>query len=223
MSSHLLICHQRPRPHGHPSLQDREPVIHQGLGMCGFHLHEGCNAYLHMPMHGAVRKFLRFMVNKKAYQLTGLPFSLSTSPRELTKLLRPVVLLLQRSRRQATHLLGWLVDPHRFSRAVCPDDHQVSSTPRMEKSELEPSQDFQFIGMHFKTRQFTVAPLPKMDPRSSQFTSIGLPIPASQLEISADCWACWCSWQLLFHGAVFGFNQFSGGCPRLVPEDRELV
>ena len=31
-----------------------------------------------------------------------------------------------------------------------------------EKSELEPSQDFQLIGMLFKTQQFTVVPLPKM-------------------------------------------------------------
>ena len=31
-----------------------------------------------------------------------------------------------------------------------------------EKSDLTPSQDFQFIGMQFNTRQFIVAPLPKM-------------------------------------------------------------
>ena len=31
-----------------------------------------------------------------------------------------------------------------------------------EKSDLTPSQDFQFIGMQFNTRRFTVAPLPKM-------------------------------------------------------------
>ena len=31
-----------------------------------------------------------------------------------------------------------------------------------EKSNLTPSQDFQFIGMQFNTRQFAVAPLPKM-------------------------------------------------------------
>ena len=31
-----------------------------------------------------------------------------------------------------------------------------------KKSDLIPSEDFQFLGMHFNTRQFTVAPLPKM-------------------------------------------------------------
>ena len=47
------------------------------------------NAYLHVPMHQAVRKYLRFVVNKKVYQFTCLPFGLATSPREFTKLLRP--------------------------------------------------------------------------------------------------------------------------------------
>ena len=51
-------------------------------------------------------------------------------------------------------------------------------------------------------------------PRSSQFTSIGFPIPASQLRISTDCWACWCSWQFWFHRAVFTSGQFSGVHPR---------
>ena len=53
------------------------------------------DAYLHVPMHQAVRKYLRFVVNKKVYQFTCLPFGLATSPREFTKLLRPVVSLLR--------------------------------------------------------------------------------------------------------------------------------
>ena len=53
------------------------------------------DAYLHVPMHQAVRKYLRFVVNKKVYQFTCLPFGLATSTREFTKLLRPVVSLLR--------------------------------------------------------------------------------------------------------------------------------
>ena len=53
------------------------------------------DAYLHVPMHQAVCKYLRFVVNKKVYQFTCLPFGLATSPREFTKLLRPVVSLLR--------------------------------------------------------------------------------------------------------------------------------
>ena len=49
------------------------------------------DAYLHVPMHQAVRKYLRFVVNKKVTnpisQFTCLPVGLATSPCEFTKLL----------------------------------------------------------------------------------------------------------------------------------------
>ena len=127
------------------------------------------DAYLHVPMHQAVRKYLRFVVNKKVYQFTCLPFGLATSPREFTKLLRPVVSLLrQQGVKLHVYLDDWLI------RADTPEEAQLHSQTiikvlqflgwiiNFEKSDLTPSQDFQFIGMHFNTRRFTVAPLPKM-------------------------------------------------------------
>ena len=127
------------------------------------------DAYLHVPMHQAVRKYLRFVVNKKVYQFTCLPFGLATSPREFTKLLRPVVSLLrQQGVKLHVYLDDWLI------RADTPEEAQLHSQTiikvlqflgwiiNFEKSDLTPSQDFQFIGMQFNTRRFTVAPLPKM-------------------------------------------------------------
>ena len=127
------------------------------------------DAYLHVPMHQAVRKYLRFVVNKKVYQFTCLPFGLATSPREFTKLLRPVVSLLrQQGVKLHVYLDDWLI------RADTPEEAQLHSQTTIkvlqflgwiinfEKSDLTPSQDFQFIGMQFNTRRFTVAPLPKM-------------------------------------------------------------
>ena len=127
------------------------------------------DAYLHVPMHLAVRKYLRFVVNKRVYQFTCLPFGLATSPREFTKLLRPVVALLRKQGvRLHVYLDDWLI------RADTPEqaNQHAQMTIRFlqylgwvinyEKSDLVPSQDFEFIGMHFNTRQFTVAPLPKM-------------------------------------------------------------
>ena len=68
------------------------------------------DAYLHVPMHQAVRKYLRFVVNKKVYQFTCLPFGLATSPREFTKLLRPVVSLLrQQGVKLHVYLDDWLI------------------------------------------------------------------------------------------------------------------
>ena len=127
------------------------------------------DAYLHVPMHQAVRKYLRFVVNKKVYQFTCLPFGLATSPREFTKLLIPVVSLLrQQGVKLHVYLDDWLI------RADTPEQAQLhaQTTIRVlqflgriinyEKSDLTPSQDFQFIGMQFNTQRFTVAPLPKM-------------------------------------------------------------
>ena len=127
------------------------------------------DAYLHVPMHQAVRKYLRFVVNKKVYQFTCLPFGLATSPQEFTKLLRPVVSLLrQQGVKLHVYLDDWLI------RADTPEEAQLHAQTTIkvlqflgwiinfEKSDLTPSQDFQFIGMQFNTRRFTVAPLPKM-------------------------------------------------------------
>ena len=124
------------------------------------------DAYLHVLMHKAVRKYLRFMVNKRIYQFTCLPFGLATSPQEFTKLLRPV----KKARYQPTHLLGRLADLCRYSRtgpAACPDDHQFAPVSRLDHQLREVRSDTQpglwgFMGMQFNTRQFTVVALPKM-------------------------------------------------------------
>ena len=125
-------------------------------------------------MHQAVWKCLRFVVNKQVYQFTCLPFGLAISPREFTKLLRPVVVLLrQRGVKLHVYLDDWLI------RADTPKQAQLHAQTTIsvlqflgwiinyEKSDLTPSQDFQFIGMQFNTRQFTVAPLLKMRLKSS--------------------------------------------------------
>ena len=124
------------------------------------------DAYLHVPMHKVVRKFLYFVVNKRIYQFTCLLFGLATLPREFTKLLRPVVALL---RRWGVRLHVYLYD--RLIYADTPEQAQLHAQMTIsvlqflgwiinyEKSDLTPSQDFQFIGMQFNTRQFTVAPL----------------------------------------------------------------
>ena len=127
------------------------------------------DAYLHVPMHQAVRKYLRFVVDKKVYQFTCLPFGLATSPREFTKLLRPVVSLLrQQGVKLHVYLDDWLIRADMLEQAQL----HAQTTIRVlqflgwiinfEKSDLTPSQDFQFIGMQFNTRRFRVAPLPKM-------------------------------------------------------------
>ena len=156
--------HSQP-PHGSSTLQDGDarvrPISHQKSGVDSIDRH--------VPMHQAVRKYLRFVVNKKVYQFTCLPFGLATSPREFTKLLRSVVSLLrQQGVKLHVYLDNWQI------RADTPEQAQLHAQTTIkvlqflgwiinfEKSDLTPSQDFQFIGMQFNTRRFTVAPLLKM-------------------------------------------------------------
>ena len=103
--------HSQP-PHGSSTLQDGDARVHlfshQKSGVDGIDRHTRC--LLHVPMHQAIWKYLRFVVNKKVYQFTCLPFGLATSPREFTKLLRPVVTLLrQQGVKLHVYLDYWLI------------------------------------------------------------------------------------------------------------------
>ena len=124
---------------------------------------------LHMLMSQSVRKCLRFCVNMKTYQFMCLPFGLATSPRECTKLLHPVVQLL---RLQGVHLHvyldNWLIRADSPQMATSNAQLVIRVLQHLgwiinfEKSELTPTQEFDFIGIHFRTQDSTVAPVPKM-------------------------------------------------------------
>ena len=170
-------CHRSlplERPSGYSAVQDGDPGFSPG-----FHQRERMDcvtvsidiqdAYLHVPMARSVRKYLRFMVNGRVYQFTCLPFGLATSPREFTKLLRPVVQLLRlQGIKLHVYLDDWLI---RASSTVQARTHadlvlqvlqHLGWVINFSKSDLVPSQQFDFIGMQFNTCAYTVAPLPRM-------------------------------------------------------------
>ena len=127
------------------------------------------DAYLHVPMARSVRKYLRFMVNGRVYQFTCLPFGLATSPREFTKLLRPVVQLLRlQGIKLHVYLDDWLIRASSIVQARTHADlvlqvlQHLGWVINFSKSDLVPSQQFDFIGMQFNTCAYTVAPLPRM-------------------------------------------------------------
>ena len=127
------------------------------------------DAYLHVPMAHHTKKYLRFVVNKKVYQFRCLPFGLATSPREFTKLLRPVVQLLRlQGVKLHVYLDDWLVrgssvsQVEEHSQVVIRLLQHLGWVINFPKSDLVPSQHFEFIGMKFNTDQFTVSPLSKM-------------------------------------------------------------
>ena len=74
------------------------------------------DAYFHIPIGQRLRKFLRFYLNSQAYQFKALPFGLSTTPLEFTKVAKEVKLMAQaRGIRIHQYLDDWLL------RAPCPE------------------------------------------------------------------------------------------------------
>lgn len=125
------------------------------------------DAYLHVPVHEADQHYLRFYFQGKVYQFLALPFGLASAPLIFTTVVRAFVapfhslglklhfylddwllrfpsrrlLLRQLSLvRGKTTLAGWLVN--------------------VPKSELNPAQDFIFIGIRFDTRLGLMFPPP---------------------------------------------------------------
>ena len=188
-----------------------------------------CDPYLHVPMHKAIRKYLRFVVNKRIYQFTGLPFGLATSTREFTKLLHPVI--IETVRCQAARLLGRLADPCRYSRTgptACPDDHQCTPVSHLDHQLWE-------------VRSNTLSGLP-VHRDAVQHSTIHIGAPAENASKSPVCSSTLDdqprhhsprSSQIAGHGGVYGnagstwktppMSSPVVGCHSLMPEDRELV
>ena len=93
-------CHRSlplERPSGYSAVQDGDPGFspgfHQRERMDCVHRHTG---RISSRSHGKVcTEIPQIHGNGRVYQFTCLPFGLATSPREFTKLLRPVVQLLR--------------------------------------------------------------------------------------------------------------------------------
>ena len=53
------------------------------------------DAYFSVPIHDSYKHYLRFIFQGTTYEFQCLPFGLSSAPRTFTKLLKPVISLLQ--------------------------------------------------------------------------------------------------------------------------------
>ena len=126
------------------------------------------DAYYHIPVAPAIRKYFRFVIDGKPYQFRSLPFGLNTAPREFTKILEPILRSLRdRGIRVHAYLDDWAVRAQ--SEELCREHTQivVQTLRRLgwminkAKSDLQPKQQFVFLGMTFNTLAGTVAPAPK--------------------------------------------------------------
>jgi len=112
------------------------------------------DAFLHVPIAGQHRRYLRFLVGGVHYQFRALPFGLTTSPYVFTRLVKAVGTYV---RSHGVSLLQYLDDWNTLApeRSVS-QSHTGYITQLTErlglivnqtKSELVPSQRFTFVGM----------------------------------------------------------------------------
>ena len=116
------------------------------------------DAYLHIPIHPASRKYLRFSLEGTIYQFRALPFGISTALFVFTNLMEIVAGHI-RSLGPNIHQYfdDWLV--HRLSQESLLSDLSLAweiitslgLIPNPLKSDLVPSQDFVYAGMRFLT------------------------------------------------------------------------
>ena len=114
------------------------------------------DAYFHVPMKKAYRKYMRFTANGVVYQYKALPFGLSIAPRIFTKILQPVLTLLRTALiRVHAYLDDWIMrlfDPrlgHKTAWVVVQLLRMLGWLINFPKSTLVPRSLFEFIGLEW--------------------------------------------------------------------------
>ena len=114
------------------------------------------DAYLHIPVALADRKFLRFHVQGKTYQFWAMPFGLATAPKDFTEVIKEVKkMALRRGIQLHQYLDDWinraltyLLTGQSTARLL-----QLVETLGLivnrDKSTLVPTQVFDFIGYRY--------------------------------------------------------------------------
>ena len=137
--------------------------VRQGDWACSIDL---TDAYLHVPLHRSSRKFLRLALSStEVYCFTVLPFGLNTAPLVFTRIATAVASVLrQRGIRIHVYLDDWLVlaqDRSALERGIQETLSFLRSLGFLVnegKSHLIPSQEFQYLGLHFNTASSRVRP-----------------------------------------------------------------
>ena len=123
------------------------------------------DAYLHIPLHVAHRKYLCFYINGKAYQFICLCFGSNQAPRNFTKIVTVIAAHLRmQNLRMAVYLDDWflvnqvkqmLILNKRKALNLLAD---LGFLINLEKSSLIPSQHITYIGAVFHLDRGIVCP-----------------------------------------------------------------
>ena len=133
------------------------------------------DAYFHVLIHPRFRRWLRFTWNRRVFQFRALPFGLSLSPWVFTRVTRELALSLRaRGVRLRMYLDDWLILAQSRdacsvqTQSVLAEATELGFVLNLEKSELSPSQQFNYLGMAFDTSTMLVRPGAKRLARLSQ-------------------------------------------------------
>ena len=124
------------------------------------------DAYFHIGIHSADRRYLRFSHNGTAWQFTVLPFGLSTSPRVFTKILKPVLAYAHLHRvKLLMYIDDWLLNPGTHQEALDQSSWLKSLwlVLNLEKSDLIPSQVATYLGIELDTSVGLARPSQEVD------------------------------------------------------------
>ncbi|XP_077306677.1 ubiquitin-conjugating enzyme E2 U isoform X1 [Lithobates pipiens] len=116
------------------------------------------DAYLHIPIHPAFQKFLRFAINHCHFQFRCLPFGISSAPRTFTKVLLPLVAFLRGKGLRIHHYLDDILLLAKSQELLLQHREILLSTlhdfgwiVNLKKSSLQPTQKMVFLGAHLDT------------------------------------------------------------------------
>ena len=122
------------------------------------------DAFFQIPIHKKSRMYLRFLFEEEVYQYKVLPFGMTSSPYVFTRVVNQVKEMLHKSNHQLFQFLDdWLgqapgqeLAAERAAEvvALC---RRLGLVLNLDKSELVPQQEFDYVGMHSDLRDFTVS------------------------------------------------------------------
>lgn len=137
-------------------------MLHKGAWTFSIDL---TDAYFHIPIHPRSKKYMRLAFRNKIFQFRALPFGIASAPWLFTKIMKPVKLGVDFSRLTLFQYLDdWLGECQ--SQQSCAEEaarlvslcHTLGLIINLKKSELTPTQIFDFIGIHFDLVLGTLSP-----------------------------------------------------------------
>ena len=144
------------------------------------------DTYLHIRIHPNSRKYLRFCHRSQVFQFTSLPFGLATAPQVFTMIVKEVKLMPSQEDSNFTNT--WMTGCSVPISDRSPSEHKGLGRPnpvlgvdnKPEKSKLNPTQVFSFVGYEYHLDSALVKPTREMA-QTSGFD------PMTQVKTCFDC------------------------------------